>query len=212
MGAIAMWKNCVLPLFAGLALLGSATPAQALLSVRYDGTALIRFESSNGRPDPGAMNGDFSFTAIFYYDDLGEQQAASLIVADVLRAHYTGCPGLGPGACQPLAPTATSIGSNTGTTPEDYIGMSIFSPGGFGGVPLPGPLPRIYDLIPEDASTAYLSWALYDNASGFAWNSGSGSINRLTLAVPEPMSWLMMLTGFGFIGARLRRQKQIVAA
>jgi hypothetical protein len=207
-----MWKRRFLPLLAAAVLLLPTTPALALLSVRYDGSALIGFDTSTGHQEPGAMNGDFSFSAIFYYDDLGQQLAASLIVADILRSHYTGCPGLGLGACQPLAPTATGIGSTTGTTPEDYIGMSVYSPGGFGGVPLPGPLPRIYDLVPGDSSTAYLSWALFDNASGFAWNSGTGTISRLTLAVPEPLSWLMMLTGFGLIGARLRRQQRIVPA
>jgi hypothetical protein len=46
----------------------------------------------------------------------------------------------------------------------------------------------------------------------FAWNSGSGSISRVTTAVPDPASWLLMLGGFGIIGTLLRRQPEIARA
>jgi hypothetical protein len=85
-------KNRIgLALLASLTLLLPTAPAQALLSVRYDGTVLLHFDTSKGRIEPGAMNGNFGFWAIFYCGDLGEHLAASLIVANVLRSHYTMC-------------------------------------------------------------------------------------------------------------------------
>ena len=193
-----------LTFFAGLG------PAMASFSVRYHGVAELDFQTSNSQPHPGAMSGSFDYTAIFYYDDLGAQKAASLIVADVLRAHYTYCPPRldpdwqGP-TCAPLDVTPSSIASITATTPEDYIGVGVFSPGQFGGIPLFAPGTRTHDLVPGDTSAGYLSWALFDNKTGYAWNSGDALVNRLVIGIPEPATWLMLVTGFGTIGVMVRR-------
>jgi hypothetical protein len=197
----------LLPIVIALALLPAA-PAAAMLQVRYDGTALIRFNTSTGHSHPGAVNGNHGFQSTFYYDDTGNPLAATLRVDGIVRSHFDFCPGGGFGYCPPLAIGPTSIGSATGTTPEAYITTYVGSPGGFGGVPLPGALPRHYTLVPDDESFAWLSWSLFDNASGFAWNDGSGSIESITLSVPEPANWLLMLTGFGLTGAVLRKDRQ----
>ena len=101
--------------------------------------------------------------------------------------------------------TPSSIASITGTTPEDYIGVGVFSPGQFGGIPLFAPGTRTHDLVPGDTSVGYLSWALFDNKTGYAWNSGDALVNRLVIGIPEPATWLMLVTGFGTIGVMVRR-------
>jgi hypothetical protein len=201
-----MLNHHLLPI-AALALL-TAAPASALLEVRYDGTALIHFNTSTGQGHPGAVNGVHGFQATFYYDDLGNQLAATLRVDDIVRSHFDFCPGGGFGYCPPLSLGPTFIGSATGTTPEAYITTYVGSPGGFGGMPLPGALPRHYTLLPADDSFAWLSWSLFDNASGFAWNDGTGSIESITLAVPEPADWMLMLAGFALTGSLLRFQRR----
>ena len=193
-----------------MAFLAGLGPAMASVSVRYHGVADLDFQTSNSQPHPGAMNGRFGYTAIFFYDDLGAQTAASLIVADVLRAHYTYCPPRldpdwqGP-TCEPLNVTPNSIASITGTTPEDYIGVGVFSPTQFGGIPLFGPGTRTYDLVPGDTSMGYLSWALFDNKTGYAWNSGYATVTRFVIGIPEPATWLMLVIGFGMTGMMVRR-------
>lgn len=206
-----MRNHIRLSLLAAVALSLPAAPAAALLSVRYDGMAQIRSDGTSWQYAPGALNGSFRFSAIFYYSDLGEQRAATLIVGDVLRAHYTICQAgwPEPGACQPLSITPTTIGSNTGTTPEDYISMGVNAPGGFGGAPLSGLRRRSYDVVAADITNAELAWTLFYDASGYAWNQGSGTIGRVTTAVPEPASWLLLLGGYVIIGGLLRRRPRI---
>lgn len=193
-------------LCAGLVLsAAAATPAQALRSITYQGTADIRFETSS-HPDPGALNGTVPVSARFYYTDAGTQVAASIFAAGVLREHFVFCPGWPAGYCPPLALTPTSVGSGTGTTPEDYVSAGVTSPGGFGGVSLLSASRRTYVLGPDDSSSLFVSWALFDNATGFAWNSGSGSVSQIVTSVPEPAAWALLLTGFGLIGIAVRRQ------
>jgi hypothetical protein len=193
----------------GIAALASATTASAtpVRSITYEGSALLQFQTSNGQPHPGALNGVYPVSARFYYDDSGVQLAASLFVAGVLREHFDFCPGWPGGYCPPLAVTATSIGSGTGTTPEDYISAGVFSPGGFGGLPLLTDRRRSYDLVAGDDGTISLSFALFDNASGFAWNSGSGAITRVITSVPEPSQWSLLLSGFALVGVAARRKR-----
>lgn len=189
-------------LLAGAAM--GAAPAQAVLSVHYDGQVLLHYQTSTGQVEPGAMNGNFAYRASFYYDDFGDLLATTLSVAGVVREHFDYCPSLGL-YCPPLVVTPTSIGSGAGTTPEDYAFVGVYSPGQFGGTALFGAGSRTYVLVPGDDSQANLSWALFDNASGYAWNSGSGTVDQITAGVPEPASWALMIAGFGLTGTMMRR-------
>ena len=40
----------------------------------------------------------------------------------------------------------------------------------------------------------------------------NASINYVFAAVPEPSSWVMLIAGFGLVGASMRRRKAVVAA
>ncbi len=191
---------------AATALFASLDAAWANFSVRYDGSVLLDYSAFPFQPHPDMLNGTYEYSAIFYYDDLGAQRAASLIVDGRLRSHYTIC-AFPEFSCPALAISPTSIFSAVVTTPEDGIEVGVFSPGQFGGLALLGQRKRIYDLVPGDMSNAYVSWALFDNETGFAWNSGQGDVTRLTVAVPEPTSWVLLVAGFGLAGAALRRQR-----
>ena len=189
----------------------AVNPAQAQLSLRYDGRADFQFYTSNSREPPGALRGEQDYTARFYYDDLGTQVAAALYVNDALVEFYDFCDDL-PGNCAPLEISAISVGSITGSTPENYMTIGVISPGAFGGLPLIGPGRRIYDLVAEDESIAFLAFSLFDDQTGFAYNDAVGTVSRVTTAVPEPQSWAMLIGGFGLTGAMLRRRRRPVSA
>ena len=180
--------------------------AKANFSVRYDGAVMLAYSAFPFQSHPDMLNGTYGYSAIFYYDDLGAQRAASLIVDGRLRSHYTVC-AFPDFSCPPLSISPTNISSAVVTTPEDGIEIGVVSPGQFGGLALLGQRKRVYDLGPDDFSNAYVSWALFDNDTGFAWNSGQGNVTRLTMAVPEPAAWAMLVIGFGIAGAALRRQR-----
>lgn len=201
-----MKKRIGLALLAGMALLMPTAPAQALLSVRYDGTAEYQAYEPYAR---GPAN--FPISAIFYYDDVGNQLAATFIAAGIVRSHFTFCPTAG--WCPSLAISGTSIGSEVASTPEDGISMFVFSPGGFDGSPLLGSLPRkrIYDLVSADTSSAFGAWTV-SNPPDWRWIEITGRVDRVTIAVPEPASWMIMITGFGLTGLFLRRQRLGMAA
>ncbi len=197
---------------AATAIFASSGPALANFSVRYDGRVLLQFQTSNGQPNAGALNGNFDYSAIFYYDDIGIQLSSSLTVDNKLRVYNSYCPGWAGPNCAPLSISSLSISSNNGTTPEDFMSVSVYSPGHFGGMPLAPPGRRTYQVMLGDDSNANLSWALFDNATGYAWNSGDGTVSQVSIAVPEPASWVMMIAGFGLAGAMLRRRRAAALA
>jgi hypothetical protein len=59
--------------------------------------------------------------------------------------------------------------------------------------------------ISFDANNIYVNWAAlsFDTATTATFNISAGS------GVPEPAAWAMMLAGFGFVGASMRRRQKI---
>lgn len=182
----------------------AAKPAAALQTVSYFGTVLLRSHSSTGRREPGSLDGTYAFAATFRYDDTLAPTSATLIVDGRLRSHYSYCPSEDL-SCPPLFITPTGIGSGAGTTPEDYMSAGVTSPSQFAGQNLLGPFRKTYILGPGDEGTANISWALFDNASGFAWNEGQGIVTRIETGIPEPAGWTLLVVGFALLGSALRR-------
>ncbi|UAJ11841.1 PEPxxWA-CTERM sorting domain-containing protein [Polymorphobacter megasporae] len=62
-------------------------------------------------------------------------------------------------------------------------------------------------------STGYYSYTVYDFDHAQYQSEGQGTLNidSVTVAVPEPASWLMMIVGFGLVGVAVRR-RMVVAA
>ncbi len=68
-----------------------------------------------------------------------------------------------------------------------------------------------YNLV-EDFGWFGLRLYHEDDASemGFSWSEAQGqwTISKVTVSVPEPASWALLITGFGIVGASLRRQRR----
>jgi hypothetical protein len=188
--------------------LSMASSAVAKRSVHYSGTALFHSYSTLGFPIDGLVDSTASVTGSFYYDDAFELIGASTRVDGILRGHFT-CP-VSVGLCQSLQYDGLAIGSAVGTTPEDGMEFGVAAPAGFG-IDLLGPGRVVYDVQPGDYSTGFITWAAYDGALGFAYSVGDGTVTRVESAVPEPASWLLMIGGFGLVGAMARRGRRIGA-
>lgn len=52
-----------------------------------------------------------------------------------------------------------------------------------------------------------------DSFSGMSWSEAEGNwtITKVTVSVPEPVTWAMFVAGFGLIGAAVRRQKPLAS-
>lgn len=64
------------------------------------------------------------------------------------------------------------------------------------------------------ANRTFAAMGLTPGTYTYSWPSDSIriEIGNLNAAVPEPASWAMMLVGFGFAGAMLRRRRRIAAS
>ncbi len=201
------------PWLAVVAVLVGAGAAQAQIVVRYDGTAQL-MSFSTGDSQPGPSIGNFgSFSAVYVYDDFGTPLAGSLFVNGLLRSHNTRCrdfPTLG--SCEPLSITPTSISSGVVATPEDFSSIFVSSPTFFGDTPLLGAGRTSYSLVAGDTSNVQFAWSIFDNGVDFAWVDGVGSVSAVTVSVPEPANWALLIAGFGMTGAVLRRRRATAQA
>ena len=119
---------------------------------------------------------------------------------------------------------ATAYGGGfvgNGTDYTTYSAGSATPENNFGGDFIPAPTPRAIDYsvadtyvalaINDDAQT-YYGYAELDGTSliRLAYNStpgGSITTGQAISAVPEPMTWAMMIGGFGAIGGIIRRAR-----
>ncbi len=100
--------------------------------------------------------------------------------------------------------TPAPAGALAGQGPAGLFGTNDLT---FGGVVV-----NAYDVFTQNfASTSGQGYTLsfrYDNpngASGFRAETSA----RLQGAVPEPATWLMLIAGFGLMGAALRRRQKV---
>lgn len=96
---------------------------------------------------------------------------------------------------------ASAFAATGGTT--YFLGIHAGAPGNFN-------RDEIYWV-----STAYNATAAGVESSGGTFDnwSGNGTEHAFYLnAVPEPASWAMMITGFGLVGAAMRRRTTLLAA
>jgi hypothetical protein len=74
------------------------------------------------------------------------------------------------------------------------------------------------DQIPRSAlasqsSGHYINYTYnYDTNRYASRASGDFDFDSVTVAVPEPASWLMMIAGFGIVGVAVRRRRVVLAA
>ncbi len=187
----------------------AASPAVAGQSITYAGEAFFRSYSSRGGLPPGGLTGVHPYRAVFRYDDSLALLSAGFSVDGVARESFI-CPSVP--ACVDLSTSAVHVGSTVATTPEDGVEASVHSPSMFGGRPLFGTGRRIYDVLPGDDSSAFLTFALFDRPGyGFAYSYGIGSVSQVVTGVPEPSSWALMIAGFGTIGLAARRRRMLAA-
>jgi hypothetical protein len=126
-------------------------------------------------------------------------------------------------------PTLGSVGNCPGCTSDspaggDPIGSSAFTTTGFtalvSGFSAPLPInslvglfdsgsPSVFEignggsfLVPTGATTLYLG-----TVDGYQWNNNVGAYD-VTLSVPEPATWAMMLFGIGAVGAGMRMNRR----
>jgi hypothetical protein len=66
-----------------------------------------------------------------------------------------------------------------------------------------------------NAASGYFSYRLFEcdwqnDPSQCYWSEASGdwTISKVTMSVPEPATWAMLILGFGFVGSALRRQRR----
>lgn len=185
------------------AILGAAVPVLAARTISYSGQADFRTYASSNVPLTRSITGVHTFRAVFRYDDALEMISGGFAVDGIARKAFT-CPAfLG---CQPLSIGPDFIGSSAATTPEDGMQIGISSPTMFGGVDLLGRGRQVYDLVPGDESSAFLSFTVYYNpAFGFAYSEGDGTVSRIEAGIPEPATWATMIAGFALAGMALRR-------
>ena len=78
----------------------------------------------------------------------------------------------------------------------------------YGSIVLTGPTGNVHVNLNAAGIAAY-------NAAGLAGNQfifGGTLTDGITAAVPEPASWALMITGFGFVGIAARRRRSAVGA
>ncbi len=61
------------------------------------------------------------------------------------------------------------------------------------------------------AATSTITFASTNGTDGFGLALDNVSVEAATSAVPEPATWLMMIAGFGLIGAGMRRKRSSLA-
>lgn len=214
------------PVFAALALL--AAPASAVITV----------SSAAGAPDPGVPSG---FTTVATFDAPLAPGLINTIIGNVVTAAGNISGQRAAPAGTPLGGVYQSIGTNGSSTFNfvnylpanravtgfslywgsvdalnsiDFINDADVVVGSFTGNQLPvsngnqtlaTTNPRVTFLIDG-----------FDKIQKVRLRSGSNAFEYDTIAIttgplPEPSSWVMLLAGFGFIGAAMRRRATVVA-
>lgn len=90
-----------------------------------------------------------------------------------------------------------SIGHDDGASVYDDLGNAVYSS------PAETSLITGNFVLPAGSHTFTVD---------YVEGNGSPSVLNLTIAVPEPATWAMMIAGFGMAGAMLRRRRTAVAA
>lgn len=210
-----------------LVVLGSAAPASAVL-----------FTNTPGAPDPGIAAHEKLLVTFDAANAAGvtDTSRAAVITAATstggVRAAPAGTPKggvyrlIGGGGSsvfdfsgwsrgRALASASLYWGSINRYNFVDFLTIDGRRVGGIGGADLPqwngnrssaDTNRRVqFRFAPEDAVTAL---RLRSNGAAFEFDDIAASVG----IVPEPASWAMMITGFGFIGFAMRRKGRAVAA
>jgi hypothetical protein len=94
-----------------------------------------------------------------------------------------------------------SEGGNTTDVHVLFDGISVFD-----GLSDSGHLSTKFSFNQIFAANQTIDFAVGNGGNGY---SGDSTLLSATLAVPEPASWALMITGFGMIGAATRRRRSL---
>lgn len=147
--------------------------------------------------------------------NLGDAFTVSASLADLWNAgplpRWSNANGLvttllATGSDESGAAAGTQIGANFGT----HTQSGLTAP--FGA--LVGEIGGVYQLLGANFSgpawaTGTLNLHYWDSNNGD--NSDFITVNVASGVVPEPASWAMLITGFGLVGATLRRRRAVTA-
>lgn len=183
------------------ALLGLAGPASAGTVVTYTGHT-IAYEQQ------GFRGGNRDFIARYSYAADGSMEWASMKLAG-LPFWRLDCPRYGaPNHCRPLVLSPTEISSSDWWSIEDVAIASVWPQVPFDSLPWPNGK-FDYNLKSGDRSYALVGVSDFFGTCGYCYFTGTGVVERVTFGfgVPEPASWMMLITGFSVVGAALRNRR-----
>jgi hypothetical protein len=180
---------------AAVALPGSADAAVITRSFNVTASQFMNF---SGQPVPFT---NFSADLKVTYDD---SRSGFFGPPDLLRIVTDGQVNAGPFSAAPVAGYFAPGGMN----PNGRIGVGGALNGGNVG------LPGTNDFyITFDANNVAFGSVSFNTAAQAGAFLSAGAIVRETTtvaAVPEPQTWIMLLAGFGFLGAAIRRGRRVV--
>ncbi len=112
--------------------------------------------------------------------------------------------GLASGNKVVVDPSFTSAVGLLGWTlvSQAELGTDILPAIGTSAPPMFGSVPGATTFVPPLGAGTYTLW-LYDGDAGAKY-----SFNAVVAAVPEPGTWMLMLAGFGLVGATLRARSR----
>jgi hypothetical protein len=216
----------------------AAMPAAAVVKIaKYTGTVAYGFDQTGVFAAPGSDLTGYSWVATYTYDKaLGGYQFTDGVNYD----NSYGGPGYGIAGSPVLSSTITINGvtrslpgawagyAYTGTYPfvqhynQDYSDDGITYISNYNNnysyvAGTPASLDQNFGPVASAISYGYTQWEAFDYTTStyteYAYASMStDAVYSVGNAVPEPASWALMITGFGLVGAAVRRRRTYATA
>ncbi|GGE05546.1 hypothetical protein GCM10011529_09910 [Polymorphobacter glacialis] len=169
-----------------------------------------------------AANAANAATIVFNFDDLGDQVAVPVNYGGAAWSGFTTVSGFGATSFPNIAYTSSAIGILNYAAGFSSLSFAagVFAPGTFSvysGLGGSGTLLGSLTIgNPPASPSAFFNTGVSFSGTGRSVlvTGGADSVgwDSVTLnSVPEPESWVMLIAGFGLVGAVARRRRSIAA-